>query len=214
MTYASLGILFVKIELRVAQNDEAQVHKQITLQVDVLDLALPLLLSRASLIAMSASLDFPLSRLVLPGNVYCQLKDSHRGHSELSRNPTSLDSVENYCEQSYSMKTVFPTTSQTESIQQNDQEYASSSQIMKLRNHLGHAEAPTLLRVAKQAGFKNDRDSIEKRTASLPCEKKGNHPQNPILSRYQAQYHGQCVFGDIFYPLDDQKHPQSYIAVH
>ena len=73
----------MKINLCVTNEHGTIGQKQITLQVGAIDLALPLLLSRASLISMGALLDFSSNKLVLPGNMHCQLKDNQRGRSEL-----------------------------------------------------------------------------------------------------------------------------------
>ena len=152
----------MEINLPVTNEHGTIGQKQIILQADVIDLALPLLLSRASLIAMGALLDFSPNRLVLPGNVHCQLKDNLRGHSELTWNPISLRSMEigKACGNAYPVNTLDPPISQTASIQNNDQQQALPTQIVKLHRHLGHADVPTLWRIAKQAGFKNDRQSI------------------------------------------------------
>ena len=84
---------------------------------------------------------------------------------------------------------------------------ASDEQVIKSHRHLGHADTPAVFRIVRQEGLANTRRSDEISLGKCKCEKKANPPQNPICSKYQAQYPGKCVFGDIFYPLDDQKQP-------
>ena len=146
---------------------------------------------------MDVLLDLKRNQMIFPGNMTCKLKNNSCGHSELIWKPKNITNT-------YDTKQcsdVFPAQcdDMLDGNEDSREPIAPSTQVVKLHKHLGHADIPTLCQIIKQDGFKNTRLSVDQAVASCPCEKRGSHPQNPILPRYQAQYPGQCVCLEIYF---------------
>ena len=188
--------------------------ESLTVTMDVIELEVPLLMSKASLKSMNATLCFGPDEMLFGNSLRVPLLNTSGGHIFFDWRPhacTSTDSTLAKVEKVHvlddTLRSSDPTSNSLNSGNQcgdsrnlhGQGSHLNASQIMKTHIHLGHAETSSLLRIFKLSGKTVSRDEVENSLAGCKCARIGNYPQNPTASKYLPEAPGQSIFLDIFY---------------
>ena len=85
----------------------------------------------------------------------------------------------------------------------------SLDQVKKLHLQFNHALAPAMIKIIKAANMKADEDHIHTVIENCGCHVPHNRPQKTKVSGIRAQFPGQVIHLDVFFPslTNPQKNP-------
>ena len=217
--HVSIGSVILSGTVIGTNKMKEKVTEKLSILMDIIVLDVPLLLSKATLKSMHATLDFDTDCMWINHLIQVPLINTPGGHILFDWNPTHCDTNDSKVDKVHvalntpqSSATMDEDAMEEQNRTTKEKLTISAEQIMKAHVHLGHAEPATLLRIFKLAGKSVTILELEKAIAACKCDRIGGYPQNPVVSKYVPEMSGQCIFMDIFYPDSSASFPALLIV--
>lgn len=216
MVYKSLGSVLLNATIDLDSG------KQIAMvvSIDLVDLNIPLLVSRRSLAAMRARIDFSTNCLQIQKGNTTKLPISDGGHMLLRIYPHRIPLV-----RSSTAAHIYATDLEGEvevvpeemSEEQNDvdeegnvSEEMSQKEVLKVHKQLGHATKNALTQLFRQANRKCCDQTIADALNECNCHRINSDVQKPFTNRHPPAQVGDVVFADVFF---SQQRSRAYPAI-
>ena len=219
--FKSLGKLLITTFLTQHTSTESI---PVTFETDVVDCEVPMLISLPALENMQAKIDFTNLTLSTPSFDHKLIREG-AGHLrlQLENNPIIVDPhtlSRNFKKRLISDDPPKDTIKTPDQIKVTDKQVLVShentksksditeqitiitqDQVQKLHLQFNHALAPAMIKIIKAANMKTDEDHIHSVIENCGCHAPHNRPQKTKVSGIRAQFPGQVIHLDIFFPL-------------
>ena len=227
--YKSLGKLLITTFLTQHTSTESI---PVTFETDVVDCEVPMLISLPALENMQAKIDFTNLTLTTPsfdhkliregaGHLRLQLEnnpiivDPYTLSKDFNKTAPIKDPPEKHTTTSdhteVGNKRVFISHENPESNGNRPEQLTTITpeQIKKLHLQFNHALAPAMIKIIKAANMKAEEDHIHTVIENCGCHVPHNRPQKTKVSGARAQFPGQVIHLDVFFPslTNPQKNP-------
>ena len=174
------------------QNDQGVAESAtMSFSVDVATCKIPLLLSRKTLNALSASMDFWLNRMALRNSGWIPTRAIVGGHLSfdwVATTPNALGSA------------VFPVSTNmgAENLPQMDESW-----FWEIHYQLAHCDIPAVIRLCSLYNVKFGEMELRSRLTKCPCRRADRVHQKPLASGHVNSDPGQVIFMDLTYPCEE-----------
>ena len=197
--FPSLGLILLHGTLPIIRKGEATT-RQVTIQLDVIQTSIPILISRRTLSLMGAVIDFAECTLRLSNGDITQLCEQKTGHLLLSLDVKSF-------------QPCMTENREREEVFVSDSNAMTKPEVGKLHRHTGHAEAGILAQMIRTAGRTCDPQVIQEVVKECPCVNSRATISPNIAGRYLSPYPGFSVFLDICYPREGTGHRYPHLGI-
>ena len=198
-SYESLGSLVINARIQTIDSNWVP----FVLRFDLVNCRIPLLISRRSLVSMSAIIDFSSSQIQI-NSAAIQAKVSSSGHLLLTLHPVHPAIVRS------SQSNVIFAAEEEICAQQEDSEdmRLSESEILRVHNQLGHASFSALKKLFRLSKRTVSEQTILNALKSCTCRRIDENVQHPILTKYVPDFPGHTLFVDLCFPVNrDRAYP-------
>ena len=177
------------------------VSRKVGLKCDLIDMDIPVLLSRAALENMGASISFSDNQLTIEGFCTIQLMKSSSGHLVL---PACVDTQTEMAP--WHNNICFPTTAAARNP-------LSSDEIAKIHVQLGHCQARQLSATLMTAGYPIQPEFIADAIQKCGCASVEERSHASIANSHISPYPGYAIFLDIVYIVPNTGHKHPYLMI-
>ena len=164
--------------------------REFNIVCDVVNLPIPLLLSLNALRLCNCMIHFGEGKLIWKDQSETKLKMTMDKHMSFEWYPIFGPNEGILVEDEVPPETIW-----------------GKSRLEKFHLQLGHADVGVMKRILNYAGEKAQENSLQDVTRTCGCQVNTGIPQPPRISKYVANYPGEVIALDVFYPSGSQTEP-------
>ena len=191
----SLGERDLEIEIPGTSTSRSE-SQVVTIRVDVVDAAAPMLIAQPALARMAGKIDFSTLLSELPAGLAIQLIKSPSGHVLLPGTPVSHQTGK---AREMNPKVAYPMSQQ----EHNTVRVLADAQVKKIHLQLGHCSQRQLMELLKFARCKVGQAQIAKIHQQCGCNRTVHRITPPVVSRWISRFSGGVVSIGIIYPFTE-----------
>ena len=191
--FPSRGEMNLPTTIPKERASDKQTHV-LTFRVDVVDAAVPLLISQQALTRLQGEMDFPTFALEIPDRFAILLTKSSTGHVLL---PGIIDQF-GLTQEKTVRQQVFPVQQLEGGLRK-----LLDEEVRKIHQQLGHCSDKQLLDLLKFGGCRADPQQVKRVMRKCNCQRSVHRITPPVVSSWIARFSGEVVAIDVIYPYAD-----------